>query len=107
MITIDPKKVTWPAFIKHGHSDELDYVETEAQWKSHYAGGKYLPDDQLIDSAGRCYLPGVPDSVVTQLELDDVLELVRLHASVCGHCCVSKMGAPDVGSAVGMVGVID
>ncbi len=107
MSAIETTSVKWPAFIKPGHCDELEYVASAEQWQAHYVSGKYLPDDKLIDSAGRCFSIGTSDADFVLLSLEELLELVRLHASVCGHCCVSKMGAPDVAAAVELVGGIE
>ena len=104
-------KVKWPAFIKYGHCDELSYVASVSQWRELCKSSKYLPDDFLVDSSGlQIALSSSVDSTSLesrQLELIEVIEIVRAHASVCGHCCVSKMGAPDIASVVGMISVIE
>ena len=111
MNDIELSNVKWPAFIKCGHCDELSYVASASQWQMHYQSGKYLPDDVLVDSSGlQLSLSSAGDATLPeprQLALSDVLEIVRAHASVCGHCCVSKMGAPDIASAVELVGGIE
>ncbi len=112
MTEITAGSVTWPAFIRHGHCDELEFIATEAEWWSHYAEKRYLPDDRLVDSSGNSFQlnnSGAENFLnsLPPLSLDEVLDMVRSHASVCGHCCVSKMGAPDIASAVALVGDID
>ena len=104
--------ITWPAFIRHGHCDELEFIATETQWRSTHAAKQYLPDDLLVDSTGNCFqlsAQGTAEVLLSlpPLSLDEVLCLVRSHAALCGQCCVSKMGAPDIASAVALVGEIE
>lgn len=106
--------VVWPAIIKCRDDEELTYVDSLQQWSTDpdCAAKNFQVNDLLIDSEGAVYslvqlestpLPEKPD----RLSLDQVLELVKLHASVCGQCCVSKMGAPSIAAAIQMVRYIE
>lgn len=89
---------------------ELQYVESASEWLSdtRFVAAKFYPGDELIDSAGDVYSLAGADSGTLQhtgvtLSADAVLELVKQHASVCGHCCVSKMGASSRAEAIQLV----
>ncbi len=107
--------IEWPAILKCQNDDELLFLPTEDAWLVHLNATPARSGDRLIDSRGICHV--VEDAQATdahidaqfpvQLSLDEVLQLVRQHASVCGHCCVSKMGAPGIAQAVALVKEID
>ncbi|MEM7259565.1 MAG: DUF4144 family protein [Pseudomonadota bacterium] len=103
--------IHWPAIIKSGNDDELHYVAGAVEWQALLRQAQLQLGDTLIDSQGRRFTTNGGDLELLryqeQLTLEQVLDLVRQHASVCGHCCVSKMGAPGIAQAVAMVGQID
>lgn len=106
--------VTWPSVIKYQNTEELLFVGSPQDWLANpeIGNSRFQAGDTLIDSDGRVYpLKGDRATAVQsssqQLSLQEVLELVRQHASVCGHCCVSKMGAPSIGAALQLVEVIE
>ncbi len=111
---VDNTAVIWPAVVKCRDDDELTYVDSLQQWSTDpdCAMKQFQVNDILIDSQGAVYTLVQVDSTglqekVDRLSLDQVLELVKQHASVCGQCCVSKMGAPSIAAAIQMVRYIE
>lgn len=105
------KQVTWPAVVKFNNTDELLYAGSIEDWQSNseMGGASFQAGDLLIDSAGRVYnlVTGADYNDQQQRTLAEVIELVRQHASVCGHCCVSKLGAPSIRDALQLVDLIE
>ena len=106
--------IAWPSVIKYKDTEELLFISSQQDWLTNPEIGnvRFQAGDSLIDSAGLLYpLAGSRDSALQggsqQLLLEEVLDLVREHASVCGHCCVSKMGAPSIAAALQLVEVIE
>lgn len=106
--------VTWPSVVKYENTDELLFIGSLKDWLANPEIGnvRFQAGDTLIDSTGQAYpLLGIGSAAVQgaskQFSLQEVLELVRQHASVCGHCCVSKMGAPSIAAALQLVEVIE
>lgn len=104
--------VSWPSIVSYQNDDELIYIESEDQWLAELAAGQLEAGDRLIDSAGVVFAPDKEDTSCLfassdPMTLDGILQLVRKHASVCGHCCVSKMGAPSRVDAIQLVKEIE
>jgi len=98
--------ILWPAIVSLKDIDELLFVGSQQQWESEadFKPVRFQPGDQLIDAAGSVFSLGENELVESDaVTLDQVLDLVRQHASVCGQCCVSKMGAPSITDAIRMV----
>ncbi len=102
-------EVQWPCVLKFAGSDELQFVGSAGQWtgSADFQHVRYADDDWLIDSSGQVFgaldetLSGL--AIVDRLSLEQVVQLVRHHASVCGECCVSKMGAPSIEASIRLV----
>jgi len=97
----------WPAIIKLHADDELIFVPDAVQFVSVVALQltHIQAQDMLIDSSGAVYhisnkpkLELAPTAVM--LSLDEVEELLRLHLSNNGTCCVSKFFAPSIRDAL-------
>lgn len=99
--------IQWPAIIKLHADDELIFVPDAVQFVSdvvlHLT--HVQAQDRLIDSSGAVYhisnrpaLELAPTGVM--LSLDEVEELLRLHLSNNGTCCVSKFYAPSISEAL-------
>ena len=106
--------VAWPSVIKYEDADELLFIGSQQDWLSNPEIGnvRFQGGDVLIDSEGVVYPLAGGRAAALQgsshcLSLDEALDLVRQHASVCGHCCVSKMGAPSIRAALQLVAVIE
>jgi hypothetical protein len=97
--------VEWPALLQSPGSDELMYVPSVARWHALKTSSEVQSGDRLIDSRGALFtiVADEPTGPEVQLTLDEVIILVRQHASLCGHCCVSKLGASGIAEAVAMV----
>ncbi|WP_020681411.1 DUF4144 family protein [Marinobacterium rhizophilum] len=103
----------FPALVQYQHDDELGFVASKADWARMCAADEFnaslQPGDRLIDSAGQVYrlLPGKGgprmDACAQALTLNEVLVLVRNHASVQGNCCVAKLGARSIDEAIHLV----
>lgn len=99
--------IQWPAIIKLYADDELIFVPDTAQFASDVALQltHVQARDMLIDSSGTVYSiknSHIPELVRTgsMLSLDEVEELLRLHFSNNGTCCVSKFYAPSIREAL-------
>jgi hypothetical protein len=99
--------VQWPAIIKLHADDELIFVSDAAQFASDdtLQLTHVQAQDRLIDSSGAVYhisnrptLELAPTGVM--LSLDAVEDLLRLHLSNNGTCCVSKFYAPSIREAL-------
>lgn len=99
------QQVRWPAFIKYHNDDELHFLVSEASGQQLLVADALQKDDALIDSDGSRFVVSTDGELRLEnhLSLAEVLTLARQHASVCGECCVSKMSAPDIASAVALI----
>ena len=101
------KFIQWPAIIKLHADDELIFVPDAVQFVSDVSLQltHVQAQDMLIDSNGAVYSiknSQIPELVRTgsMLSLDEVEELLRLHLSSNGTCCVSKFYAPSIREAL-------
>jgi hypothetical protein len=108
--------ITWPAIIKYIGQAELAYVQDQAEWDAdvHLHGFRYEKADVLIDSQGEIYallnaVNGLvrPEPMGEFARLEEVIEMVRAHASQLGSCCVSKFYASSIHEAVCAVSTLD
>lgn len=103
--------ITWPAFIKHDGEDELIYISSLTEWQNDEEMLLYIfsERDVLIDSVGKVYsLPMLQqnidsDDFIAVASVDNILELVKAHAAVTGHCCIEKINCQTVSDAVELV----
>ena len=97
--------INWPAVIKFNGDDELIYVGSYDEWvrdaESHLYNHK--GDDYLIDSSGHLFsLDHVHDDILSpestgkQIELQDFIKLVRIHASNSHRCCIEKINFRNI-----------
>ena len=102
----------WPAIIKYPDDTELLYIHNQAEWNSDTGLHSFNYDemDYLIDSAGKIFnltkrLNNIvqPELTTNTKELEEVLGLVKEHASQMGSCCVSKLYAPSISEAFKIV----
>ncbi len=101
------QSVHWPAIIKLHADDELIYIVDAEQFANDDAlRHMHVNDlDMLIDSNGAIYqihsgqtLQFMPAGAT--LNLDKVEQLLRLHLSNHGTCCVSKFHANSIREAL-------
>ena len=87
----------WPILIKHPQQPELQLLENLAQWQQETAH-LYPQELQIIDSQGHSYQwQGEAFYLATeQISLATIIDWVRAHASLNGHCCTAKLGANDI-----------
>ena len=99
--------IQWPAIIKLYADDELIFIPDAVQFASNVAFQltHVQAQDRLIDCSGAVYhisnrpaLELAPTGVM--LSLDEVEDLLRLHLSNNGTCCVSKFYAPSIREAL-------
>jgi hypothetical protein len=99
--------IQWPAIIKLHADDELIYVPDAVQFASDVALQltHLQAQDMMIDSSGTVYsiinrpaLELTPTGVMSSL--DEVEDLLRLHLSNNGTCCVSKFFTPSIRDAL-------
>lgn len=102
-------RVNWPAVLQYRGDNELVFIAGQSQWDgdTELSGGQYDVDDRLIDSTGRVFKlsEGTSDFIAVEQELflDEVVDLVRLHMSEVGLCCVAKFSAASIAEAIMMV----
>ena len=101
------KLIQWPAIIKLHADDELIFVPDAVNFAGDVAHQvtHVQAQDRLIDSSGAVFSiknSQTPELVRTgsMLSLDEVEELLRLHLSSNGTCCVSKFYAPSIREAL-------
>ena len=117
--------VRWPALLCAGNDAELLIVNSadqlaDQQWRDD-AGllaevaiepnvGIGMEVAELIDSDGRLYTEYANDPASIELRyadrcylLSEVVQLVRQHAALQGHCCVAKIGASSIPQAIQIV----
>jgi hypothetical protein len=108
--------ITWPAIIKYSGDAELAYIGTQAEWDAdaHLHGFRVEQTDVLIDSNGEIYALStvvngtvLPEPTGKLASLEQVVELVRAHASQLGSCCVAKFSASSVREALRSVSALD
>lgn len=105
--------ISWPAIIRYTGDYELVFIQNTNALNS-YANTyrcTFESGDHLIDSAGRIYrLDDMSEvshlSSETNCSLDELTELVRLHASELGNCCISKIVFPSIPAAIESVASI-
>jgi len=97
----------WPAIIKLHADDELIFVLDAVQFASDVAPQltHFQPQDMLIDSNGAVYHISIRPAIElapagVMLSLDEVEDLLRLHLSNNGTCCVSKFYSPSIHEAI-------
>lgn len=107
--------ITWPVIIKLEGDDELGFVHTQLDWESELdlSHFQYGAMDQMIDSTGEIYDltqnvngAAVPRPMGDRIDLVVLTDLVRIHVSQMGHCCVSKLGFNSIAEAVATVNEI-
>lgn len=102
-----PQAVKWPAIIKLHADDELIFISDASAFASDTALHQMhvQEKDRLIDSIGSVYRIGnqpAPELTFTgsMLSLDEVEEMLRVHLSSNGTCCVSKFHANSIHEAL-------
>lgn len=102
----------WPAIIKYPDDAELLYINSYTEWLSDIGlhSFNYDETDYLIDSTGQTFtltkrLNNIvqPESANDTKSLEEILGLVKAHASQMGSCCVSKLYAPSISEAFAIV----
>jgi len=104
--------INWPCIIKFNNDPELLFIDNQAQWDTDadFHQGKFDESDHLIDASGYVYslihtshdtvIPKLTDNTKTR---DEILGLVKSHASHLDSCCVSKLYAPSIKEAYYLV----
>lgn len=106
-MTQPPHSIQWPAIVKLDADDELIFISDADE----FANDKALrqmqlqAQDKLIDSMGAVFtIRNRPALTLTAAEsalsLDAVEDLLRLHLSNHGTCCVSKFHANSIREAL-------
>lgn len=97
--------VNWPGVIKFSADAELLHVSNKSAWDDDVdlCQFDYEKEDYLIDSQGKTYaltekVDGCVEPTLLEeiLSHDEVLSLIKSHASLLGHCCVSKLNASSI-----------
>lgn len=99
--------VHWPAIIKLDGDDELIYVADAGQLidDSELQQTYFREQDKLVDSSGSAYRIS-KDSTLTLtptnewMRLAEIEELLQLHLSNHGTCCVTKFHANSIREAL-------
>ena len=104
--------MNFPCIIKHADDAELVYVGSQSEWDSDEDLCRYEYDesDCLIDSSGDIYILTesgnkyvTPQASGDSMSLEEILGLVKAHASQKGSCCVAKLYAPTISDAFRIV----
>ena len=102
------KLITWPAFIQYEGDAELVYLENlQALQRFIEDTHTRIEDtDRLIDGSGEVFsfdLEKKPMALGQQLQLDQVLGMIKAHLTEQGSCCVAKLFAPSIPQAIDLV----
>jgi hypothetical protein len=102
--------IHWPAIIKLHGDHELIFVPSQYDWDSDpiIRATKFQTADRLYDAQGREFLIHQPfigelEPTGRTISLDNTIQLIRLHASQYGACCVSKFAAGSHEEAFGII----
>lgn len=92
--------IHWPAIIKLHGDHELIFVLSQQEWDNdpEIRATKFQSADRLYDAQGREFMIHQPylgelEASGLTISIDEAIQLIRLHASQDGACCVSKFGA--------------
>jgi len=95
------KPVQWPAILIQEEQAELVYLTSEQEWQLEQQN--HLEESsRLLDAVGVTYILSPAYTGLSWLVsnkplcLSEILDLVREHASILGHCCTAKMGAESI-----------
>lgn len=99
--------VHWPAIIKFDGDDELIYVADAGQLidDSELQQTYFREQDKIIDSSGSTYRINVANTLNLTptneyMTLEEIKELLQLHLSNHGTCCVAKFHANSIREAL-------
>lgn len=103
--------INWPVIIKHDDEDELIYISSATVWHNDEEMLLYIftERDVLIDSRGQVFsLTDVQTSperaqALAIATIDNINELVRAHAVICGECCVEKIHCQTLPQAMELI----
>lgn len=105
-----PDNIQWPIIIQLYGDDELIYIAAAQQMQSDKTlhQMQFQPQDKVIDSHGSIYdISKTPSLTLTstgrRLILPQIEDLLRLHLSSHGNCCVAKFHASSVADAINSV----
>lgn len=103
-------QIQWPAIIKLAGEDELIYLPDEASLLNHphLQNLRFQRGDYLYDSTGREFVvdelkPKDPRPSGRHLSLEEIIQLLRLHAAQDGSCCVAKLNARSIADAIALL----
>lgn len=101
------QSIEWPAFIKLDGDDELIYVADADQLidDSTLQQTYFREQDKLIDSNGSVYRISMGNTLSLKptkdlMKLEEIEELLQLHLSNHGACCVGKFHANSIDEAI-------
>jgi hypothetical protein len=106
------RMINWPVVIKFDGDDELAYVGSEEEWMCDAESQLYnhKGDDYLIDSSGHIFsLEHMQDGIINaestckQIQLQDFIRLVRIHASNSHRCCIEKINFRNIAEGISLV----
>ena len=104
--------INWPAILNYSGDAELLYLNSQSEWDSDQGlhSFSYDENDCLIDSSGNIYsliykIDKTVQPVFTNKTktLDEILGLIKAHASQTDSCCVAKLYAPSISDAFKMI----
>lgn len=107
--------IAWPAIIQYTVQAELVYIRNQAEWDAdrHLHGFRHGKADILIDSDGAVYRltdarngSTMPESTGKTASLQQIIEMVRAHASQTGSCCVAKFSVASIREAIAAVNAL-
>ena len=113
--------IHWPAIIKQQDNEGLIYLASEIDWLEYCCLTPYIihSTDQLLDTKGNTYDIAFKE---TNQTTDDILQLtlsiqpislltliedVKLHAQLNGHCCSSKLFFTSIKQGIETVEFLD
>jgi hypothetical protein len=104
--------INWPAVINCEGDDELTYIDSEEEWKRSSSSYLYnhTGSSYLIDSNGVIFsLSSNESGAITAsntgdtISLEDLIRLVRIHASTVNRCCIEKISFRKIADGVKLI----
>lgn len=96
--------LNWPILIKHPESPQLQLIDEMSQWQQETLH-LCQQELQIIDSQGDSYhwQAETFHPAAKQISLQTIIDWVRAHASLNGHCCTAKLGASNIAQVFDMM----
>ena len=95
-------EIVWPAILIQPQQNELVYLKSSSDWLIE-AQQMIDVESRLLDTSGRSFQlcdlkkeQGDWEISDQEIKLDELIQRVKMHASLQGYCCSAKLGANNL-----------